>query len=247
MHHSVIRLYIKKAVKRVSNSFLKMASNDYHGGKANILYSIRDSERLDNLFILMIKYLKLTGQIPLDLSSYIPTFLSPIERWFSRLYGFLVLFSVLHVALFLAKNTFDILETGELEQITDSLVLTMIYFFASFSSAYWMFRQKRLMELFQQINQLHRHHSLAGVTFVSYRCSYNLAHKAVKYWNLWCIIGVVFWALAPLCLGSHTLPLPCWYPFDALVSEKKYRKIFLFKKNLFVYFPSYLLSMNWST
>uniref|UniRef100_A0A1B0GDM4 Odorant receptor n=1 Tax=Glossina morsitans morsitans TaxID=37546 RepID=A0A1B0GDM4_GLOMM len=194
-----------------------MASNDYHGGKANILYSIRDSERLDNLFILMIKYLKLTGQIPLDLSSYIPTFLSPIERWFSRLYGFLVLFSVLHVALFLAKNTFDILETGELEQITDSLVLTMIYLFASFSSAYWMFRQKRLMELFQQINQLHRHHSLAGVTFVSYRCSYNLAHKAVKYWNLWCIIGVVFWALAPLCMGSHTLPLPCWYPFDALL------------------------------
>uniref|UniRef100_A0A1A9Z4Y5 Odorant receptor n=1 Tax=Glossina pallidipes TaxID=7398 RepID=A0A1A9Z4Y5_GLOPL len=199
-----------------------MASNDYHGGKANIFYSIRDSERLDNLFVLMIKYLKLVGQIPPDFSSYMPKFLSPIERCFSRLYGFLILFSVLHVALFLAKNTFDVLETGEFEQITDSLTLTIIYFFASFSSAYWMIRQKRLMELFQEINQLHRHHSLAGVTFVSYRCSYNLAHKAVKYWNLWCIFGVVFWALAPLCMGSYTLPLPCWYPFDALVSEKKY-------------------------
>uniref|UniRef100_A0A1A9W482 Odorant receptor n=1 Tax=Glossina brevipalpis TaxID=37001 RepID=A0A1A9W482_9MUSC len=193
-----------------------MTSNDYHGGKINILYSDKDYERLDNLFSLLINYLKLVGQISIDLRSYVPTYLKRIAQWIAYIYEFLILFSVLHLALLLAKHTLDILETGELEEITDSLTLTIIYCFASFSSAYWMFRQKLLMGLFQEINQFHRHHSLAGVTFVTYRCSYNLAHRMVKYWELWCIVGVVCWALAPLLIGSHSLPIPCRYPFDAL-------------------------------
>lgn len=58
---------------------------------------------------------------------------------------------------------------------------------------------------------------MAGLTFVSAEHSIRLAYKVTLYWLIACCVGVVCWALAPLLLRSHTLPLRCWYPFDALV------------------------------
>ncbi|KAM7362487.1 odorant receptor 85e isoform 2-T2 [Cochliomyia hominivorax] len=124
--------------------------------------------------------------------------------------------STSHLALLYIKTTYDMLQMGELEEITDALTMAIIYSFASFATCYWLWKTKTLREFLENINKGHRHHSMAGFTFVSSHSSYNLAYKITLYWLRSCMVGVVSWALNPLLLGSYTLPLKCWYPFNPL-------------------------------
>lgn len=201
-----------------------MSSKDFHGGSINMLYSKKDHERRKNLFRLQIFFLKFVGQLPFNLELNVSTTWQVTARLFSKFYCVFSVISTSHLALLFLKTTYDMLQLGKLEEITDALTMTIIYSFASFATCYWLRRKKYLMSFLEDINEQHRHHSMAGLTFVSAHSSYNLAYKITLYWLGCCIAGVVSWALNPLLLGSYSLPLKCWYPFNPLVGYLKIAK-----------------------
>ncbi|KAI8121869.1 Odorant receptor 85e [Lucilia cuprina] len=193
-----------------------MSSNDFHGGSMNVLYSKKDHERRRDLFHLQLFFMKFVGQVPTNLEKYASVQWIGAAKKLARFYCAFSAISTLHLALLYIKTTFDMLQIGELEEITDALTMAIIYSFASFATCYWLWRTKSLRNFLENINNQHRHHSMAGLTFVSVDLSYNLAYKITLYWLRSCMVGVVSWALNPLLLGSYSLPLKCWYPFNPL-------------------------------
>lgn len=196
-----------------------MTSKNYHGGSVKILYSKLDFERQENLFNFQLFFMKCVGQVPVQLELYFPKSCHTFAKGLAKSYCVFSAISTLHLAILYIKTTFDMLQHGKLEEITDALTMAIIYSFACFATCYWLWRSTAFLNFLNGINEQYRHHSIAGLTFVSAQSSFALAHKITKYWQLLCITGVICWALAPLILGSHTLPLKCWYPFDPLVSS----------------------------
>lgn len=194
-----------------------MASNDFHGGSLNILYSKDDCERKTDLFHLQLFYMKLIGQVPGNLELYVGKSWKLSAKLLSYSYSAFSIFSTLHLALLFIKTTYDKLQEGQLEEISDALTMAIIYSFACYAIVYWLHKGKSLEEFLAKINEFYRHHSMAGLTFVNVSAPYNLAHKITLYWLRCCMIGVVSWAINPLLLRSYTLPLKCWYPYNPLV------------------------------
>ncbi|XP_073819305.1 odorant receptor 85e [Musca autumnalis] len=193
-----------------------LSSVYFYGGNPDVLYSERDSEREDDIFKLQLLFLKFMGQVPMRLERYMPSGWKNVANNLAKSYCIFCVISSLHLALLYAKTTFDMLQRGELEEITDALTMTIIFSFSTFATCYWLLRSGALNNFVADINSNYRHHSMAGLTFVSAHQSIRLAYKISLYWLIACSVGVICWALAPLLLHSHTLPLRCWYPFDAL-------------------------------
>ncbi|XP_037943064.1 putative odorant receptor 85e [Teleopsis dalmanni] len=193
-----------------------MFKTQFYGGKINLLYSDTDFKRVNNLFSAQIGFMTFMGQIPFKLEKYLPKSLYTFGWLLARFYCAFVVLQTLHLALLFIKTTIDMLLYGKLEEITDSLTMAIIYSFSCFATCYWQWRSVRLVQLLQDINNKYRHHSLVGLTFVSARTAYRNARNVTIYWLIACISGVMFWGMAPIILHSHTLPLKCWYPFDAL-------------------------------
>jgi len=199
-----------------------MASLQFHGGiDANIGYAGRDKDvrRVSQLFGLHLKLQMLSGLLPIpQLSQSLPQWLRLLLNQLARLHSLLVISIALHLGLLFSKTTLDALPTGDLEDITDALTMTVIYFFTAYASIYWCVRCKLLLSYLNYINREYRHHSLAGVSFVNCLTTYRWANNFTAIWIGACLTGVTFWGITPLVLGRHALPLHCWYPFDALAN-----------------------------
>lgn len=196
-----------------------MSSNDFHGGSTKVLYSKNDCERKSDLFHLQLFFMKLVGQIPINLELYVGKSWEMSAKLLSYFYSMFSVLSTLHLALLFIKTTYDKLQEGQLEEISDALTMAIIYSFAFYAIVYWLCKGNALRTFIDKINELYRHHSMAGLTFVNVYSTYNLAYKITLYWLRCCMIGVVFWALNPLLLRSYSLPLKCWYPFNPLVCK----------------------------
>lgn len=159
-----------------------MSSSDFHGGSLQVFYSKKDHERRNNLFHLQLFFMKFVGQVPIDLEKYVSKSWQEAAKWLAKFYCAFSAVSTLHLSLLYIKTTYDMLQTGELEEITDALTMAIIYSFASFATCYWLWRTKSLRHFLADINAQHRHHSMAGLTFVSVHSSYNLAYKITLYW-----------------------------------------------------------------
>ncbi|XP_062123227.1 putative odorant receptor 85e [Drosophila sulfurigaster albostrigata] len=200
-----------------------MAGLQFHGGiDANIKYAERDQDvpRVSQLFGLQLKLQLLTGLLPTpELPHCLPQWVQVGLIGITRLYCLLVILISLHLGLLFSKTTLDALPTGDLEDITDALTMTVIYFFTAYASIYWCVRSRRLQLYLNYINQEYRHHSLAGVSFVNCYTTYRWARNFSALWMGACLAGVIFWGITPVVLGHHALPLHCWYPFDALADH----------------------------
>lgn len=200
-----------------------MASLQFHGGiDANVGYASREKDvpRVSQLFGLHLKLQQLAGLMPRPrLSPSLPTWLKLLLNHLARLHCLLVITSSLHLGLLFTKTTLDALPSGELEDITDALTMTVIYFFTGYASIYWCVRSERLLHFLSYISRNYRHHSLAGVSFVNVHATYIWTRKFTSIWIGACLSGVTFWGITPLVLGNRALPLHCWYPFDVMTSR----------------------------
>ncbi|KAH8407765.1 hypothetical protein KR222_001998, partial [Zaprionus bogoriensis] len=197
-----------------------MASLQFHGGiDANVAYASRDKDvrRVPQLFGLHRRLQLLTGLMPWpELSQSLPAWLRLALGLLARLHCLLVILCSLHLGLLFSKTTLDALPSGDLEDITDALTMTVIYFFTAYASIYWCVRSKRLLRYLSHINREYRHHSLAGVSFVNAHAAYCWTRRFTTIWEGACLSGVTFWGITPLVLGNRALPLHCWYPFDVM-------------------------------
>ncbi|KAH8295013.1 hypothetical protein KR018_005390, partial [Drosophila ironensis] len=196
-----------------------MASLQYHGNvDADIRYDVRlDPARETNLFRLLMGLQLAMGMVPSPkLPNWWPKWMRTAALFAARLYCAVVIFTSLHLGVLFTKTTLDVLPTGELQAITDALTMTIIYFFTGYGTIYWCVRSRRLLGYMEHINREYRHHSLAGVTFVSCHAAYRKSWSFTTVWIMACLLGVITWGVSPLILGIRTLPLLCWYPFDAL-------------------------------
>ncbi|KAH8383811.1 hypothetical protein KR009_010614, partial [Drosophila setifemur] len=196
-----------------------MASLQFHGNvDADIKYDvILDPARESNLFRVLMAMQLAMGMVPSPrLPKWWPRWLRSVGKVLAMVYCSMVIFTSLHLGVLFTKTTLDVLPTGELQTITDSLTMTIIYFFTAYGTIYWCVRSRRLLAYMEHINREYRHHSLAGVTFVSSHAAYRKSWIFTVVWMMACLVGVISWGLAPLILGVRTLPLLCWYPFDAL-------------------------------
>ncbi|EDW84317.1 uncharacterized protein Dwil_GK14075 [Drosophila willistoni] len=199
-----------------------MASLQFHGGiSEDFSYDTElDEPREPHLFRFHMILQLMFGMKPSPkMPKFMPTWAQSVFSVVAKTYCVLVIFSSLHLGVLFTKTTLDALPTGELQRITDALTMTIIYYFTAYSTTYWCVRSRRLHEYLQQINQEYRHHSLAGVSFVNSYAAYNISRNFTVIWIGACLGGVIFWGITPLVLGSHILPLSCWYPFDALAPK----------------------------
>lgn len=150
------------------------------------------------------------------LPAWLPTWLHSLLRLLALVHCLVVLFIALHLGVLFSKTTLDALPTGKLEDITDALTMTVIYFFTAYAIGYWCVHSERLVQFLSLINREYRHHSLAGVSFVNMYTAYRWACNFTAIWLISCLSGCIFWGVTPLVLGVRTLPLRCWYPFDAM-------------------------------
>lgn len=197
-----------------------MASLQFHGGiDASVGYASRDKDvrRVPQLFGIHLKLQLLAGLMPRPkISETLPAWLKLALRCLARFHCFLVILSSLHLGVLFTKTTLDALPSGNLEDITDALTMTVIYFFTGYASIYWCVRSERLSSYLSHINRDYRHHSLAGVSFVNVYATYSWTRKFTTIWVGACLSGVTFWGITPLVLGNRALPLHCWYPFDVM-------------------------------
>ncbi|KAH8268333.1 hypothetical protein KR026_005178, partial [Drosophila bipectinata] len=196
-----------------------MAAGRFYGNAdVDIRYDvILDPVRESNLFRLLMRLQLAMGIVPTPrLPMWWPKWLRLVGVGLARGYCSIVIFTSLHLGVLFTKTTLDVLPTGELQSITDSLTMTIIYFFTGYGTIYWCVRSRRLLAYMELINREYRHHSLAGVTFVSNHASYRMSRNFTAVWIMACLLGVITWGVSPLILGIRTLPLLCWYPFDAL-------------------------------
>ncbi|XP_064544999.1 putative odorant receptor 85e [Drosophila montana] len=199
-----------------------MASLQFHGGiDAGVGYATRrlDARRVPQLFGLHLRLQLLVGLMPKPaLPAWLPSWLHSLLRLLALCHCLVVFFIALHLGVLFSKTTLDALPTGKLEDITDALTMTVIYFFTSYAIGYWCLHSERLVDFVSRINREYRHHSLAGVSFVNMHTAYRWARNFTAIWLISCLSGVIFWGVTPLVLGVRTLPLRCWYPFDAMAS-----------------------------
>lgn len=197
-----------------------MASLQFHGGSdENVAYAERDLDvqRVRQLFGVHLKIQWAIGMMPMpSLPAWLPDWLQSLLRLFTVGHCLLVLSISLHLGLLFSKTTLDALPTGKLEDITDALTMTIIYFFTAYATSYWCLRSKRMLRFLAHINQGYRHHSLAGVCFVNMHSTYRWFRSFTLVWLSACLSGVISWGITPLMMGNRTLPLHCWYPFDAM-------------------------------
>ncbi|KAH8288607.1 hypothetical protein KR054_006252, partial [Drosophila jambulina] len=196
-----------------------MASLQFHGNvDAHIRYDVvLDPARDSDLFRLLTSLQLAMGMVPSPrMPKLWPHWLRSGGRLLARAYCSIVIFTSLHLGVLFTKTTLDVLPTGELQGITDALTMTIIYFFTGYGTIYWCIRSKRLLAYMEHINREYRHHSLAGVTFVSSHAAFRKSRTFTIVWIMACLLGVISWGVSPLMLGIRTLPLLCWYPFDAM-------------------------------
>ncbi|KAH8264169.1 hypothetical protein KR038_004100, partial [Drosophila bunnanda] len=196
-----------------------MASLQFHGNvDADIRYDgALDPARESDLFRLLTGLQLAMGMVPSPrLPKWWPHWLRSGGRLLAWVYCSMVIFTSLHLGVLFTKTTLDVLPTGELQGITDALTMTIIYFFTGYGTIYWCIRSKRLLAYMKHINREYRHHSLAGVTFVSSHAAFRKSRTFTTVWIMACLLGVISWGVSPLMLGIRTLPLLCWYPFDAM-------------------------------
>ncbi|XP_017073437.1 putative odorant receptor 85e [Drosophila eugracilis] len=196
-----------------------MASLQFHGNvNANIRYDVSlDPARESNLFGLLMGLQLAMGMEPNPrLPKWWPKWLNLGGKFLAKFYCSMVIFTSLHLGVLFTKTTLDVLPTGELQAITDALTMTIIYFFTGYGTIYWCVRSRRLLLYMEHINREYRHHSLAGVTFVSSHAAFRKSWNFTAVWIMACLLGVITWGVTPLILGIRMLPLQCWYPFDAL-------------------------------
>ncbi|ALC45365.1 Or85e [Drosophila busckii] len=178
-----------------------------------------DPAREKNLFKTLLLLAQLTGLNPQPrLPAGLPSWLRVLLQSLACLHSLLVIVTALQFGVLFCKTTLAILPSGELQDITDALTIMVIYSFATYASAYWCVRAKRLQRHFDYINAEYRHHSLAGVCFVNSAYASQWTRSFSTIWFICCMVGVLYWGLTPLLLGAHTLPLFCWYPFDAMAA-----------------------------
>ncbi|XP_016926149.4 putative odorant receptor 85e [Drosophila suzukii] len=196
-----------------------MASLQFHGNfDADIRYDISlDPARESNLFRLLMRLQLAMGMKPSPrLPKWWPKWVQMVGKLLAKVYCSMVIFTSLHLGVLFTKTTLDVLPTGELQAITDALTMTIIYFFTGYGTIYWCLRSRRLLAYMEHINREYRHHSLAGVTFVSSHAAFRKSWNFTAVWIMACLLGVISWGVSPLMLGIRMLPLQCWYPFDAL-------------------------------
>ncbi|XP_034664913.1 putative odorant receptor 85e [Drosophila subobscura] len=196
-----------------------MASLQFHGNvDADTRYDASlDPARESELFgLLMFVQLGMGMNPAPKWPRWWPLWLRPVGGLLAKAYCSMVILTSLHLGLLFTKTTLDVLPTGELQPITDALTMTIIYFFTGYANIYWCVRSERLLAFMEHINREYRHHSLAGVTFVSSHTAHRWSRSFTSTWILSCLVGVITWGVSPLMLGIRTLPLTCWYPFDAL-------------------------------
>ncbi|EDV49904.1 putative odorant receptor 85e [Drosophila erecta] len=196
-----------------------MASLQFHGNvNADIRYDISlDPARETNLFRpLMVQQLAMGTQPSPRLPQWWPKRLELVGQLLAKAYSSMVIFTSLHLGVLFTKTTLDVLPTGELQAITDALTMTIIYFFTAYGTIYWCLRSRHLLAYMEHMNREYRHHSLAGVTFVSSHAAHRMSRNFTVAWIMSCLLGVTFWGVSPLMMGIRMLPLHCWYPFDAL-------------------------------
>ncbi|CAD6991346.1 unnamed protein product [Ceratitis capitata] len=175
------------------------------GACSIILYSEKDKPRVCDLFMAQVLAFKATGQIPFN------------WRWrLGYIYCFIVIAQTFLLAVLFLKSSYIMLLSGKLEEITDALTMTIIFWFSVYAACYWLLRWRRLMAFLELINQQYWHHSLPGLSFVSWQRTYLLAKRMTIVWTVACVLGTVLYGLAPLVMGVRALPLKAWYPFDPL-------------------------------
>lgn len=175
-------------------------------GDMSLLYSHDDKQRIADLFVAQVIAFKATGQIPFD-----------VHYGLGYTYCCFVITQSLYLGVLFLKTSYDMLLNGKLEQITDALTMTIIFWFSVYAACYWLLRWQRLLAFLQHINHHYWHHSLPGLSFVSSHRTFILAKRITVVWALTCMAGTALYGLAPLVMGVHALPLKCWYPFDPLV------------------------------
>lgn len=196
-----------------------MASLQFHGNSdADVRYDVAlDPVRDSNLFRLLMGLQLAMGMVPSPrLPKWWPHWLRSGGRLLARIYCSMVIFTSLHLGVLFTKTTLDVLPTGELQGITDALTMTIIYFFTGYGTIYWGIRSKRLLAYMEYINREYRHHSLAGVTFVSSHSAFRKSRSFTAVWIMACLLGVITWGVSPLILGigrcrcSAGIPLTPW-------------------------------------
>ncbi|XP_017857194.1 PREDICTED: putative odorant receptor 85e [Drosophila arizonae] len=206
-----------------------MASLQFHGGTdENVGYAARDVDvpRVTQLFGVHLKIQWAIGMMPVpSLPAWVPDWLQSLLRLFTVGHCLLVLFISLHLGVLFCKTTLDAMPTGKLEDITDALTMTIIYFFTAYATSYWCLRSERMLRFLSHINHEYRHHSLAGVSFVNMHSSYRWFRSFTLVWLAACMVGTISWGMTPLVLRNRTLPLHCWYPFDAM-DERFYSLVY---------------------
>lgn len=194
------------------------------GACSIILYSEKDKPRVCDLFMAQVLAFKATGQIPFN------------WRWrLGYIYCFIVIAQTFLLAVLFLKSSYIMLLSGKLEEITDALTMTIIFWFSVYAACYWLLRWRRLMAFLELINQQYWHHSLPGLSFVSWQRTYLLAKRMTIVWTVACVLGTVLYGLAPLVMGVRALPLKAWYPFDPLVSylSEKFTLFFIVRFSWF--------------
>lgn len=174
--------------------------------ESTLLYSHEDKPRIANLFVAQVTSFKVTGQIPFNVGYRL-----------GYIYCFFVILQTLHMGVLFLKTSYDMLLSGKLEQITDALTMSIMFWSGVYATCYWFLRSQRLLAFLQRINEHYWHHSLPGLSFVSWHRTFVLTKRLTTVWVLTCVVSTVSYGLAPLVMGVHALPLKCWYPFDPLV------------------------------
>ncbi|XP_011188297.1 putative odorant receptor 85e [Zeugodacus cucurbitae] len=172
---------------------------------STLLYSDEDKPRIADLFVAQVICFKATGQIPFNLGYGL-----------GYVYCFFVITQTLHMAVLFLKTSYEMLLNGKLEEITDALTMTIIFWFSVYAACYWLLRWQRLLVFLRRINHHYWHHSLPGLSFVSSHRTFVLANRMSIVWTVACVAGTLLYGFAPLVMGVHVLPLKCWYPFDPL-------------------------------
>ncbi|XP_054745179.1 putative odorant receptor 85e [Anastrepha obliqua] len=178
---------------------------------ASLLYSHEDQARIGDLFTAQVITFKATGQIPLKIGQP-----HKVKFLVVFIYSFVIISQTFFVGMLFLKTSYDMLINGKLEEITDAVTMTIIFWFSTYAACYWLLRSRRLFAFLQYINQYYWHHSLPGLSFVSWHRTYVLSKRVTIVWTVVCMAGTFVYGLQPLVTGVRVLPLKMWYPFDPL-------------------------------
>lgn len=155
-------LALSSLVLRLKRIVLIMSNAAYHGGKEDVFYAKEDNKRISSLFTAQVAFMTAMAQFPFKLERWFPKSLAWMGWLLARIYCAFWILLAAQMAFCFAITTYDKLYNGQLEEITDSLTMVIIYSFSCFGCCYWLRLSSQLERLLERINQEHRHHSLAG-------------------------------------------------------------------------------------